>query len=132
MKPWSPRSRRLRFYVDECCPRQLAETLRALGHDVRYAPEAGAGLTDEIHAEIAISERRVVITSDYDFGELAMRGLRPFAGVVLIAPVGVRMAAVAEALALRIDQMQEDLKGYLTILEKKRTRRRPITSPISG
>jgi predicted nuclease of predicted toxin-antitoxin system len=93
---------------------------------VLYAIEVGPSLDDEFHASRAIAEERIVVTSDYDFGELAIRRRFEFLGVVLIAPFGSRMAETAEAIAQRIHNLADSLADRLTIIEKERVRQRAL------
>jgi hypothetical protein len=60
--------------------------LREAGHDVRYAAETHRRATDAEVTALAIAEDRLVITADYDFGELVVRRREPIPGVVLLAP----------------------------------------------
>jgi predicted nuclease of predicted toxin-antitoxin system len=60
----------MRLIVDECCPRLYAVRLREAGHDVIYIADSDARASDETIAGLAIEEHRLVVTSDYDFGEL--------------------------------------------------------------
>jgi len=71
--------------VDECCPRALAEALTAAGFDVLYVAETEPGASDERLAELARDEGRIIVTQDYDFGEMAVRQGRYGAGLVVVA-----------------------------------------------
>jgi predicted nuclease of predicted toxin-antitoxin system len=116
----------VRFLVDECCPRAVAEVLRSAGHDVVYVAESDASASDADIARRAAAEERVVVTQDYDFGEMAVRERTFGAGVLLIAcqmlPVEQRAARVAEV----VEAAGSDLLNSLTIVEKRRIRRRQL------
>ena len=60
----------MRFLVDRCAGRRLAEWLRAGGHDVLDAREFGTDPGDKALLERAAADDRVLITLDTDFGEL--------------------------------------------------------------
>jgi predicted nuclease of predicted toxin-antitoxin system len=73
----------MRFLLDMNLPPALAEWLRAEGHDAIHVVEAGLGeLPDSAIFEHAAVERRIVVTFDLDFGELAVPELR-HQGVIL-------------------------------------------------
>ncbi len=66
------------------------------------------------------------MTEDYGFGELAVRHRLPLPGVIILSfgrePNAVRASRVAQV----VSDHGEDLHGYLTIVEIRRTRRRMI------
>lgn len=116
----------MRFLVDECCPRAVADALRAAGHDVIYVAETQASASDADLAAVATAEERIIVTQDYDFGEMAVRERTFGAGVLLIAcqtlPIAERAARVAEVVRSATDQ----LRGNLVIIEARRVRRRAL------
>ena len=66
----------MRFLIDRCAGRTLADWLRAAGHDVIETRERGADPGDLAILEWAYKERRILITIDTDFGQLVfMRGV---------------------------------------------------------
>ena len=53
--------------------------MRAAGHDVVYVAENQASATDQEVAARATAEDRIVVTQDYDFGEMkTVDGLADF------------------------------------------------------
>ncbi len=74
----------MRFLIDECCPRLFAQVLRSAGHDVIHIAEMDSRASDEMIVARAMEEGRVIITADYDFGELAVRYRMPVPGVLTI------------------------------------------------
>jgi predicted nuclease of predicted toxin-antitoxin system len=116
----------VRFLADECCPRLIVEWLRKAGHDVRYAVESNSGADDRSILSIAFDEDRLVITEDFDFGELTVRGQAPTRGVIIIAMGEESIEARVERIAELVSRHTEDLPGYLTIIDARRIRRRPL------
>jgi len=98
---------------------------------VFWAKESLPGADDAAILEIAQRERRVVVTSDTDFGELAFRsGLRAGCGVVLIRldwtdPEADNQAVVAALLS------RDDWSGIFAVVERDRVRIRPLP-PSTG
>jgi len=74
----------MRFIVDESSGRAVAESLRALGHDVLAVPEVMLSAHDHDILSRAASEGRILITNDKDFGELVFRNGGEHCGVVLL------------------------------------------------
>ena len=85
----------MRFLADENIPGRLVETLRRAGHDVAWTRMDRPGADDRVVLARAVAERRIVITFDKDFGELAARsGLSAPSGVILIRLPLARPAAM--------------------------------------
>jgi predicted nuclease of predicted toxin-antitoxin system len=59
--------------ADECCPRSIVAALRRAGHDVIHIQDDDNGTGDVQVALIAQRQDRVLVTEDYDFGELVVR-----------------------------------------------------------
>lgn len=86
----------MRFLVDSCVSRAVCDDLRASGHDVQWVPDLFDGDPgDEAVIDAALSERRVLITGDKDFGEwVFLRGKKQ--------PPLIRLAAMSPANQVRV------------------------------
>jgi len=60
----------MKFLVDRCAGHRLAEWLRQAGHDVVEARERHPDPGDQALLAWAVSEDRILVTIDTDFGEL--------------------------------------------------------------
>jgi predicted nuclease of predicted toxin-antitoxin system len=120
----------LRVFLDECCPPSLASALRALGHDVHHALERDRGLSDESQAVAAFRAGRVVISADYDFGDMAVRDGVRFVGLVLLAPDLGDISRVAEAIAQRLHPLMTAATDRILIVSAERVRERPLPPVI--
>jgi predicted nuclease of predicted toxin-antitoxin system len=60
----------LRFLVDRCAGRRLADWLRNQGHDVLEVSALGRDPGDAALLRLAAEKRRVLVTIDTDFGAL--------------------------------------------------------------
>ncbi len=116
----------MRFIVDECCHRLFATRLRDAGHDVSYVAETNRRLPDTSIAALALGEDRIVVTADYDFGELAIRHRLSMPGVILLAPSRQMAEARARRLVLLVDDRDVRLLRTLTIVEDDRVRFRAL------
>jgi predicted nuclease of predicted toxin-antitoxin system len=72
----------MRFLVDRCAGRRLAEWLHSQGHDVLEARELGPDPGDRALLERAAAEGRILVTIDTDFGELVYVEAVPHRGLV--------------------------------------------------
>ena len=90
----------MRFLVDRCAGRRLAEWLRSEGHDVLEARTLGPDPGDKALLELAESATRVLITIDTDFGELIYLHDVPHAGLVRLpdVPAQQRIALMVEVI----------------------------------
>lgn len=102
----------MKFLLDEGVAYRLAALLRDEGHDVvscgRELPQA---LPDREILELAVRERRVVLTNDKDFGELVFRDGMPHAGIVLFRLDDVPMSA-------RVDYLRRVLHEHTHLLHQ--------------
>ena len=93
----------MKFLADKSCAGPVVFALRETGHDVLAIAETAKGVADEQVMERALSERRVLITEDRDFGELVYAHGHRSAGVILVKfhsrARRVKPAAVVEAVA---------------------------------
>jgi predicted nuclease of predicted toxin-antitoxin system len=60
----------MKFLVDRCAGKRLADWLRGEGHDVLEARTLGPDPGDRELLEMAAKQNRVLVTIDTDFGEL--------------------------------------------------------------
>jgi hypothetical protein len=116
----------VRLFADECCARSLVIALRDLGFDVLWAIETGPGLSDREQARRAFAANRIAISADYDFAELAVRGIEPFVGLVMLAPDLEMEGESTKALAARIAKELPCCTGSILIFDSRRVRERPL------
>jgi predicted nuclease of predicted toxin-antitoxin system len=121
----------MRFLADENVPGPVVGALRGRGHDVLWIKELMPGAGDSVILELAQRERRVVVTADTDFGELAFRsGLPAQCGIVLLrlewTDPETDNNTIATALASR-----DDWTGIFAVMERDRVRIRPLPPSTS-
>ena len=114
------------FLADECVARLIVDGLIERGLDDVDARLVCRGDDDGRVLALAASSGRVVITEDWGFGEMTVRGGQPATGVIILSlydlPSGERERVAIE----RILQCADDAEANLTIIEPGRTRRRPL------
>jgi len=74
----------MRFLADESCDFTVVRALRADGHDVLAVSEFQRRSSDQEVMELALSQSRILLTEDKDFGWLAFAARVRSPGVVLI------------------------------------------------
>lgn len=80
-----PRSHRMKLKTDENLPIEVAEAMRAAGHDALSVLEQDlGGWADPGIAEICRSEGRVLVSLDTDFADVRAYPPRDYAGILVI------------------------------------------------
>jgi predicted nuclease of predicted toxin-antitoxin system len=72
--------------ADENIHPDVVAFLRSAGRDVLYAKENLVGSSDSTLLHLALTENRVVVTHDKDFGALAIARREPLVGIVFLRP----------------------------------------------
>jgi predicted nuclease of predicted toxin-antitoxin system len=100
--------------------------LQAAGHDVVWIRLEAPGAADADVLNSAALDRRILLTFDKDFGELAGRSSRGKAcGVILLRIPPPRSAESGRLLADLIGA-RTDWLGHFSVIEPGRVRMRPI------
>lgn len=74
----------MKFIVDECTGPTVAKWLKTEGHDsVSVSPDK-KGISDKEVLKIAVTENRILITNDKDFGELIFKEKLTHNGVIFL------------------------------------------------
>ncbi|MBL8895467.1 MAG: DUF5615 family PIN-like protein [Rhizobiales bacterium] len=116
----------MRILCNENVPLALVEALIARGHDVVWIRLANPGISDRTVLDRAIREKRLCITFDKDFGELAARWALPAACGIILLRIDPP-AAMADALTIvSILESRDDWAGHFSVLEPGRIRMRPL------
>ena len=116
----------MRFLVDRCAGRRLAEWLREDGHDVVASLELGPDPGDRALLHRAAEDDRILVTIDTDFGELIFGQEAAHAGLVRLpdVPAERRIALMSELLARHRRELEA--RAVITIRgERVRVSRQP-------
>jgi predicted nuclease of predicted toxin-antitoxin system len=120
----------MRFLVDMGLAARVAEWLRAEGHDASHLGEAGLQrLPDHDIFALAARERRIIVTTDLDFGEILAQSGQATTSVIVFRLVWPRTARVIERLATVVSATGPALQqGAIVLVEetRHRVRRLPI------
>ena len=111
----------MRFIVDRCAGRRLAERLQDSGHDVIDTRTVEPDPGDRALLELAAAEGRVLITIDKDFGELIYLEQVSHAGLLRLPdiPMTQRIAVVEEVISRHGPALEE---GRIVTIRGGRTR----------
>jgi predicted nuclease of predicted toxin-antitoxin system len=119
----------MNLILNENIPSSVVQGLRARGHDVLSVKESMRGLDDPAILARARTERRLVVTQDKDFGELAFRFRLPAdCGIVLFRLSGDDPDANIRRMIEAIDS-RSDWVGQFAVVSDDRIRIRPLPTP---
>jgi predicted nuclease of predicted toxin-antitoxin system len=109
------------IFLDSCVWGGALTVLRDLGHDVVWSGEWPQDPGDSAILAAAYSERRILITLDKDFGELAIVKGLPHSGIVRLT--GFRTAQMAIAIHYVVTRYQHELlAGAIITVDPERIR----------
>jgi predicted nuclease of predicted toxin-antitoxin system len=115
-----------KYLVDECVPRAVFDTVRAMGHDVALVRDLTQGADDEDVLTLAQEQGRILLTEDRRFGQIAInRGLPSF-GVIILALDGVSPNDRASRVRDVLPSLASDIPGSIIVISAARVRRRPL------
>lgn len=102
----------MRFLLDESADSRLAVYLRESGHDVTVIARDYPNALDDVEVlAIAVSEQRILIANDRDFGELVVRRRLPHAGIILFRLDTIDLASKRDSLAWVLAEHDDDLRA---------------------
>ena len=107
----------MKFLVDRCAGRSLADCLRSEGYDSVYAVSLGPDPGDRALLQRAVSEKRVLVTIDSDFGRLVYKGGEVHCGIVRLPDV--RRDRRIELMKKGLSPFTRHLSPFTRKLEKR-------------
>ena len=116
----------MRFLANENFPLDAVEALRQNGHDIAWIRVEAPGISDPEVLSRAQAEKRILLTFDKDFGELAFRSKLPASvGIILFRIKAPSGAVVAEKVA-KVISLRDDWHGHFTVVEEDKIRMRDL------
>ncbi len=112
----------MRFLADESCGVVLGRSLVQAGHDVLEVRQARPGAEDECVVGLAVSENRILLTEDKDFGWLIYAHGHKAIGVIFLRYPILERHRIAQDLVELIEQQNENLIGCFVTVTPKRIR----------
>ena len=117
----------LKFLVDVGVGRKVEDYLLEKGYDIKAVRSIDQRMPDQEIIRLAISERRIVITMDKDFGELVYHSGLNHSGILLLRledASGVeKQRVISEILAKYSNKM----KNHFCVYQNKKFRIRKIS-----
>lgn len=117
------------FLADENFPGDAVQAMRELGYDVDWVRTVAPGISDEAVLRRAVDQRRVLLTLDKDFGELAFRAGLPASCGIILFRVEPQTPEHVVNVATTVLRHFTDWPGHFAVADGKRVRIRPLPSP---
>ena len=116
----------MHFLANENFPGAAIKALEAGGHDIVWVRTVAPGAADPDVLALAVREKRILLTFDKDFGELARGSALPAeCGVILLRLPMPKPGDAGQQLAQLITS-REDWAGHFSVIEPGRIRMRPL------
>ena len=116
----------MRLLADENFPGAAVKAIRSRGHDLVWIREDAPGISDPAVLTRAITEGRLLITFDKDFGELVFRlGMTVPCGIILFRIPTTSPSAIAQT-AVTVLESRTDWSGHFSVVDETRIRMTPF------
>jgi predicted nuclease of predicted toxin-antitoxin system len=121
----------VRVKVDEDLPRQIAEELKARGHDAATVQEQGwQGTPNDVLWQRVQDERRFLMTADKGVADLRRQVPGTHAGVILLRSQEESRRAYVELAAMAIERLKlDDIAGAIVVVTSRGIRIRRAPNP---
>ncbi len=116
----------LQFLVDESTGIAVIRYLRGFGHDVLAVAEAMPKADDLDILARAVSERRILVTNDKDFGELVYRSGQAHHGVLLLRLHDESSANRVRVVKAILEHYEDQLTSHFIVATESAVRIRPV------
>ena len=109
-----------KLLTDENIHCEVVALLRQRGFDVLDVAEEGLfGTTDVDLLRRAVSENRVVVTHDRDFGTLAILGGEPIVGIVYLRPGHIAPDFTMETIDAALSALHDLSPPFIVVVQRK-------------
>ena len=116
----------MKFLANENFPSASVWVLRKAGYDVASVGETYASISDQEVMQIAITEKRIILTFDRDYGELIFKqGYKPVAGVIYLRLFDYTPEEPAQYL-INIFNQHLIFEFFFTVIDESSIRQRRI------
>ena len=114
------------LFTDESVYGPTVALLRLDGWDIQRAVDFCSGAPDQVVLAEAFARQRLLVTEDFDFGELVVRFGLEAHGLITIALADIADKLKPPIVNSAMSEHEQRLRGTLTVIEATRVRMRPI------
>lgn len=104
----------MKFLVDECISRSVVNFLKTK-FDTQYVQDISSSISDNEVLQIALTENRIIITRDKDFGDMVFRDKKEHLGIILLRLEIKHPRNQAAVIEKVINEYSDQISGNFTI-----------------
>jgi predicted nuclease of predicted toxin-antitoxin system len=112
----------VKVLIDVSAGQAVADLFRSLGHDTSFVRDVAPTMPDSDILTWAVSEGRLVVTMDKDFGELIFRSGQAHAGVLLLRLEAARTPEKLHIVTDILAAHESNLPGRFSVYQHGRLR----------
>ncbi len=112
----------LKFLIDIGVSKQVEKWLKEQGYDTKDMRDIDPKAEDGVILKTAVSESRMVVTMDKDFGELVFKSGRLHAGVLILRLEDAKGSEKVEVVKTILDEHGDKLHGKFCVFQSGRLR----------
>lgn len=112
----------IKFITDLGVGRKVENFLKSTGYDVTSVRDINPQMTDFSILELAVSERRIVVTMDKDFGELVYNSGYKHHGILLLRLENMNGKEKTEIVQFIIQKYSVELRNKFCVYQKGKFR----------
>jgi predicted nuclease of predicted toxin-antitoxin system len=112
----------MRFLADESVDIPVFLFLKERGFDIEHVAHISNGLDDDRVLRLAFSGKKILLTVDKDFGDLAFKFKRPSHGIILYRLEGMTNQEKALIVDGVLRNFSSKLEGAFTVISSKQVR----------
>ena len=116
----------MRILANENFPGEAVNVLRSGGHDVVWVRTAAPGSNDRAILEWSEAEKRLILTFDKDFGELAYRLRMPASSGIILFRISISSPTTVAQKVKAVLESRTDWAGYFSVIEDTQIRMRAL------
>ncbi len=116
----------MKFLVDEGVDFPIVDHLRDCDYEVDSILEDEPGISDREVLTRAVSDERILVTSDKDFGDMVFRQQYAVGGVLLLRLAGTSLDKKGQIVAEVLDDKGEALRDHFTVVDSDKIRMREM------
>ncbi len=116
----------MKFLADESVDIPVYFYLKEKGYVIDHISFLNKGIEDTEVLRLAFVKRRILITVDKDFGDLAFHAKRPSYGIILYRLSGLNNLEKSRVIESVINEQSSKLPGNFTVITKKQVRIRKL------
>ncbi len=117
----------MKILAEESVDAPIVGRLRIEGHEVSSVAESSPGKSDAAVLNEAEQTGRILLTSDKDFGELAIRWRKIQTGVILLRLEGLSPESKAELVAEVLEHHAAEVRASFIVISPGSVRIRPLS-----